>query len=66
MRWTALGHFAAAIYWHFALQAFPIAFLAQVVYASASFFGFADDGSVAESMQVAAADVQLWIPSRAV
>jgi hypothetical protein len=49
-----------------ALQAFPIAFLAQVSTASASFFGFAADGSVAESMHVAAAEVQLWIPSSAV
>jgi hypothetical protein len=48
------------------LHAFATAFLAQASTASASFFGFADEGSVAESMHVAAADVQLCIPSRAV
>jgi hypothetical protein len=49
-----------------ALQAFATAFLAQVSTADASFFGFAAEGSVAESMHVAAADVQSWIPSSAV
>jgi hypothetical protein len=56
-----------AAYWHLALQAFDAtAFLAQASTADASFFGFAAEGSVAESMHVAAADVQSWIPSRAV
>ena len=40
------------------------AFLAHVSYAPASFFGFADDGGVAESMHEAAPDEQLWIESR--
>ena len=41
------------------------AFLAHASTADASFFGFAAEGSVAESTHVAAADVQSWIPSRA-
>jgi hypothetical protein len=49
-----------------ALQAFAIAFLAHDSTAEASFFGFAAEGSVAESRHVPAADEQSWIPSRTV
>jgi hypothetical protein len=46
------------------LQVLPaIAFLAQVVTAPASFFGFAPLGALALSMHPAPPDVQLWIES---
>jgi hypothetical protein len=52
-------------YWHFALHAppLPAAFFPHASYAAASFLGFAAVGALADSMQPAPPEVQLWIVS---